>query len=105
MVKGNIISMVNDFFQNNSSLKLINHTNIALIPKVENPEIFSNYRPISLCNVSYKIITKIIINRLKPLLNFCISKNQSALSQVSLFKIIFSLLMSYLLVLKTRKDE
>lgn len=38
----------------------------------------SNYRPISLCNVSYKIITKIIIKRLKPLLDICISENQGA---------------------------
>lgn len=63
--------MVKDFFKNKTSLRLINHTDIALIPKVENPEVVSNYGPISLCNVSYKIITKIIINWLRPLLDSC----------------------------------
>lgn len=61
-----VIDLVRDFFTNGSSLNLINHTNIALIPKVDNPETVSNFRPISLCNVTYKIITKIMVNRLKP---------------------------------------
>lgn len=38
----------------------------------------NHFRPISLCNVSYKIISKTIVNRLRPLLAKCISKNQSA---------------------------
>lgn len=53
-----VIYLVRDFFTKGSSLRLINRTNIALIPKVENPKSVSNYRPISLCNVSCKIITK-----------------------------------------------
>lgn len=60
------------------SLRLINHTNITLISKVDNPEVVSNYRPISLCSVSFKIITKIIIHRLNPLLDKIIYKNQGA---------------------------
>lgn len=50
--------MVKDFFINGSSLRLINHTNIALILKVENPEVASRFRLISLCNVTYKIRVK-----------------------------------------------
>lgn len=71
-------NLVDDFFNQNISLKEINHTNIALIPKVNGPETMTHFRPISLCNVTYKIITKIIINRLKPILCKCISKNQGA---------------------------
>ncbi|XP_048430549.1 uncharacterized protein LOC125472766 [Pyrus x bretschneideri] len=80
IIKDSVSVMVKEFFENCTILRLIDHTNIALIPKVENPEVVSNYRPISLCNVSYKIITKIIIKRLKPLIDHCISGNQGAFS-------------------------
>lgn len=49
---------------------------LALIPKDVNPTSFARFHPISLCNVSYKIISKIIANRLKPLLPLLISPNQ-----------------------------
>ena len=61
-----------------SLLKSINHTFISLIPKVKNPERLTEFRPISLCNLIYMIISKVIANRLKPLLNSIISETQSA---------------------------
>ena len=59
-------------------LKPINHTFITLIPKVQNSEKATEFRPISLCNVIYKIVSKVIANCLKPLLNSIISETQSA---------------------------
>src|ERR1041385_4818442 len=53
-------------------------TNIALIPKKLVPILPSDYRPISLCNVIYKIIAKAIANRLKPHLPDYIDPAQQA---------------------------
>lgn len=47
----------------------MNSTLIMLIPKQEVPELISQFLPISLCNIVVKIITKIIANRLKPLMD------------------------------------
>lgn len=54
----------------------VNSTFIALIPKKDRPQTFDDFRPISLCNYLYKIISKIIANRLKKILSLHISKEQ-----------------------------
>ena len=41
-------------------------TLISLIPKGENPTHLRNFWPISLCNVAYKVISKVLVNRLRP---------------------------------------
>jgi hypothetical protein len=55
-----------------------NNTTVVLISKVDNPEFITQFRPISLCNVVYKVISKLIANRLKYLLPEIISPTQSA---------------------------
>ena len=54
----------------------LNSTFVALIPKSDKPSSFSGYRPISLCNLIYKVITKIIATRLKKGLSIGISDEQ-----------------------------
>lgn len=55
-------------------MESLNHTFIVLIPKVDNPFKVLHYQPISLCNVSYKIIA----TRLKSFLPHMISEQQLA---------------------------
>ncbi|GKB20225.1 trichome birefringence-like protein 3, partial [Tanacetum coccineum] len=58
-----ICNAVRDFFSNGQILKEINHTFLALIPKVATPLKVNDYRPISCCNVIYKCISKILTKR------------------------------------------
>lgn len=53
-------------------------TNVVLIPKCDNPEDMRDLHPISLCNVVYKIVTKVLANRLKKVIPCCIYEVQSA---------------------------
>ena len=56
----------------------INTTYIALIPKIKDPKKVAKFRPISLCNVIYKLIAKVIANRLKKFLIHTMPDSQSA---------------------------
>ena len=51
----------------------LNSTHIVLIPKIQGPETLGNFRPINLCNTVYKVVTKIIVARLRPYLDKLIS--------------------------------
>uniref|UniRef100_A0A2N9HGL8 Reverse transcriptase domain-containing protein n=1 Tax=Fagus sylvatica TaxID=28930 RepID=A0A2N9HGL8_FAGSY len=78
IVGGNVIDTVQDFFKHGRLTQELNSTFIVLIPKVPNPTSTSHYRPISLCNVVYKAISKILVAKLRPLLDKLISPAQSA---------------------------
>lgn len=58
-------------------LPAMNATFIALIPKEAHSNTPDKFRPIALCNIIYKIVSKIVASRLKPLLPLLISPEQS----------------------------
>ena len=59
----------------------INHTLITLVPKIDNPKLVFDFRPISLCNVLYKIYSKVLANRLKKFLPSLITEHQSTFAK------------------------
>ncbi|KAL0420553.1 UNVERIFIED_CONTAM: hypothetical protein Slati_3078200 [Sesamum latifolium] len=67
-----------DFFTTGRLLKQVNATLLLLIPKVQNPTLVAEFRPISCCNVLYKVIIKIIVQRLSGVLDDLISPSQNA---------------------------
>lgn len=75
-VKDDFIRMFRDFSHHNISLKSINSSVIALIPKKDNPETVNDYRPISLLNYSLKCITKILSTRLQAMILKLVHTNQ-----------------------------
>jgi hypothetical protein len=77
-VNQEVVEAVKNFFQSGRLLKQLNHTFIALIPKVEGAVSVNQFRPISLCNVIYKLISKILASRLKTMLPKFISPWQGA---------------------------
>ena len=73
-----LTEMVQDFFCKGHIPREMNKTNICLIPKKLKAEKLVDFRPISLCNVVYKIIGKLLANRLKEVLPQIISESQAA---------------------------
>eukprot|EP00253_Pinus_taeda_P026347 PITA_26347 len=76
-VSTDILDVVEDSRRSRSILKALNTSFISLIPKQDSALTPDKFRPISLCNVVYKIISKILANRLKPLLPSLIYGEQS----------------------------
>ena len=77
-VSDDVCSAVLDCLHNCKIPKEINHTHIALIPKVKSPKRITEFRPISLCSAIYKVVSKVLANRLKGILPSVVSENQSA---------------------------
>ncbi|KAK9994753.1 hypothetical protein SO802_024456 [Lithocarpus litseifolius] len=78
IVGKSVIEEVQKIFDDRKVPEALNSTHIALIPKIRGPETLGNYRPISLCNTVYKVVTKIIVARLRPYLDKIISPMQTA---------------------------
>lgn len=78
MVKSGVVTTCLHILNEQGTITPLNHTYIALVPKTKKPRKVTNFRPISLCNVIYRIVAKAIANRLKHILHQVISPTQSA---------------------------
>lgn len=77
-VKSIVITTALNFLNHGIAPPKFHDTHIVLIPKTKNLERVTDYRPISLCNVAYKISSKATTNRMKSVLQEIIGENQSA---------------------------
>ena len=73
-----VANMVLNVLNSNASIANINNTYITLVPKVKMPNRMKDFRPISLCNTAYKLLSKVLANCLKTVLPRIIFENQSA---------------------------
>jgi hypothetical protein len=77
VLKSDVTVVVKQFFESGIKPSRVNDIAIVLIPKGSHPEELKDFRPISLCNVIYKVVSKCLVNRLRPILDDLISPNQS----------------------------
>jgi hypothetical protein len=78
IVGSQVTASIQSFFRDGNLLPYINHTFITFIPKKQGACNFNHFLPISLCNFFYKIISKILVNRMQPLLAKIIDPAQAA---------------------------
>lgn len=78
LVKTDIVSMFQDFLAGNLDLYRLNFALLTLIPKEQDAKDMKKFRPISLCNCSFKIFSKVLTNRLGKVACRLISPQQSA---------------------------
>ncbi|KAH0996446.1 hypothetical protein GBA52_020310 [Prunus armeniaca] len=77
VVGNDVVAFCLNIMNGRASVKEVNHTLLTPIPKVHRPTKVTGFRPINLCTVLYKIISKSMVNRLKLIMPFIISEYQS----------------------------
>ena len=78
LLKDVVCDAIHTFLEGGEMPEIVNSTVLVLIPKIKNPQDLTQYRPISLCNVLYKLASKVLALRLRPVLDDIIAEEQSA---------------------------
>lgn len=73
-----VCSEVGRFFDTAQMRQEIAHSNLILVPKITGPTKVTDFRPISVCNLLYKVISKLLAHKMQPWMDFLISKSQTA---------------------------
>nr|GFA30597.1 RNA-directed DNA polymerase, eukaryota, reverse transcriptase zinc-binding domain protein [Tanacetum cinerariifolium] len=76
--KEDVVSFVNNFLDSKSMPRCTNSSFITLVPKIANPILIKDFRPISLIGLQYKIVAKLLANRLSSVIDKIVSPTQSA---------------------------
>ncbi|WMV58354.1 hypothetical protein MTR67_051739 [Solanum verrucosum] len=77
-IKDDVINVVKEFCSTRKLLKVVSGTCLTLMPKFATPTQVKNYRPMACRSTVYKIITKVLTNRIKPVIGKIVSPSQSA---------------------------
>lgn len=78
VIGSDVCNSIFSFFKEGGMLKNLNHSIISPIPKVKASGHYAGYRPIRLFNVLYRIIVKVLSNRLHPFTDFLVDGEQNA---------------------------
>lgn len=76
ILSDSMCSLAKEVFRNLSQVRGVFETLLVHMPKVESPMLLKKFRPISLCNVVCKIVTKIVATQMRQLMSFLVSSNQ-----------------------------
>lgn len=77
-MKDDLKDLINDFHKGNLHIERLNYGVVTLVPKYKDALQIQKFRPICLLNVSFKIITKILMNRLAKVIEYLVKRNQTA---------------------------
>lgn len=90
IIGAEVVQTIQQFFDSGMLPKEVNIALSSLLPKCENAAYVKDFRPIACCTVLYKIISKILANKMRRVLDTVISGNQSAFVQgIVIFDILY----------------
>jgi len=96
IIKHDFYNFCQEFFTGYICLQSINGSYIILVPKIDGPSRVNDFRPISLLNISMKIITKLLANRLQRVIQELIHKNQYGFIQTRTIQVCLAWALEYL---------
>jgi Reverse transcriptase (RNA-dependent DNA polymerase) len=81
IVQDDLMLRLQHFYNNSLNTTKLNHAMVCLLPKETDASIIQKFRPISLMDCSYKIISKVLTNRLSGIMNNIVDEAQVAFIQ------------------------